>query len=118
MTTVITPDDVQTYADPELENCTEEQLQRAIDLAGALISERAWGTTYKVGMLALASHFAYYATVVGENSGSGGMVIEEREGDVSRRYSERTAGGDFNTTGFGEQYLMLKATIPASPMIV
>lgn len=116
--TTITPTALKAYAEPELDSLSDPQLQRALDKAGIIVSESAWGDSYTQGMLALAAHFAYLASVVGE-TGGGGAVIMEKEGDVERRYSQANAGAsEFESTGFGSTYMMLRRTIVGAPYCV
>lgn len=77
------------------------------------LSPDVWGDKLNMGQTLLAAH---YATDLDGASSATGAVLSEKVGEVSRTYSDASAGGDadddLTTTFYGRQYLRLMKTLP------
>lgn len=80
----------------------------------AELSPTVWGDLLNIGQTLLAAHYA--TDLDGASSGAVGTVLSEKVGEVSRTYSDVSAGGgdddDLTTTFYGAQYLRLMKTLP------
>lgn len=101
-------------------------LLAAIDFGESMINTKVWGSKAPNGVKLLAAHFLAQLGF-GTVSGSGdiaGPVTSEKVGDLQRSYAATSISGGsvsdsiFNTTRYGRLYLLLRKTIPTTPIVV
>jgi hypothetical protein len=88
---------------PEFAATTDETVNMVFDLVSPMISEDKFGKLYNQALAYLTAHWlSWQATIVasGSNSGAstGGRVTSEKEGDMSRSYSDN--GNNSNSGSF------------------
>lgn len=119
----ITAEDIANVA-PELAisaTLTEERINLFIDYARLYVSENKFGPKAKLGIILMCAHML---TKYGSGSGGGyvGGIASESVADISVSYAAPTIQGSasdqiLNTTTYGQQYLMLRRTIPMGPLV-
>jgi hypothetical protein len=88
---------------PEYTATTDETVTALIELTAPMISESKFGKLYPMAHAYLVAHWlSWQATIAesGSNSGAatGGRVTAEKEGDLSRSYSDN--GNNSNSGSF------------------
>jgi hypothetical protein len=104
---------------PELSSLSGAYLDIWIEMAGLMIDEGVFGTSYEMALKALSAHFAVRAGVMGGANG-GGPVTSEREGDIAISYgsSADMREDNLNSTGYGQMYLAIRNRTVSTPLCV
>lgn len=125
----VEPSDVTDVA-KEFTGTSPETIEMFIALARRFVSESRWGDMSKQGIVQMAAHLlkkaGYGAGTDGTGSAGGvavGPVVSESVGEISVTYAQAGVGASdadklLGTTSYGQLFLMLRSTLPRTPMVV
>lgn len=91
---------------PELSTYTEDERSRFLGYASAQVkfaSDNA--ELQELAIAYLAAHMMTFS----KRSGTGGQVVSEREGDLSRSYSQSSSSNAYESTSYGQEYLRIRS---------
>lgn len=91
-----------------------------LSAAALTTNASAWGTLYTDAMVFLAAHHVQ-TFHVDESSVTGQVVVQQRDGDLSRTYANAAMGDgedDLRTTKYGLRYLRLRGQVAGMPRYV
>lgn len=115
MSVTVTQSDITNVA-PELAGESPERVNIFIEYAGLIVCCKKWGKKAKLATILMVAHLL----TMSNREGKGGAVTSETVGDYSQSYGSGTSAGneELGSTSYGTQYLMLRKTLLASPLIV
>lgn len=94
---------------PELSTVGASTQTAILAYANAELDAATWGGRLERGRAYLAAHLA----TLSRRAGSGGAVVSESVGDVSRAYSTGDAlASDLEATAYGKEFRRLIKTLP------
>lgn len=94
---------------PELETLSTAAQTRILAQVNTELSESAWGDRVDYGRIYLAAHLGTLQT----RGASGGQVVSESVGSVSRTYSVNTLSTTYGATAYGTEFERLLMMLPA-----
>ena len=110
-----TPAKVRIIA-PEFQSKTDAEIQAFLDIATLDTAAPVWGVRFSNGVAYLAAH---YMVIAKRANGIAGPIIEEKVGDLSRRYGFNTNSkiNPLTATSYGAVYFRMRRGIIKSPMV-
>lgn len=124
----VSPRDVLAIA-PEFRTTLSGQdagseIAALVGVARSYVPEGRWGAEKgKVALALLTAHLMKELGFGAEGVNHNGMVTSERVGDLSRSYAVSSISGTsvldqlFMTTQYGRQFIMLRRTLPSTPLV-
>jgi len=104
----------------ELIDVSDGFIQCVLDDEAACLVGDLWGTLRATGEALAAGHIALQA--LEGSGGPSGPVVSESAGGLSRSYAApgglSRSDSEWATTTFGQRFLRLRATLPASPAVL
>lgn len=100
---------------PELSSVSSERMSYFITEASRYINSTKWGAKSDFAHALLTAHLL----TISNKNGISGEVIEEKVGDLSRKFS--SSGSDVSSlasTSYGKQFLQLRKSLIISPMVI
>lgn len=101
------------------------QMATIITYAREMVAEARWGSKAKMGICLMAAHLLKdLGFGDGGTSGAAGPITMEKVGDLQRSYGAlQVQGGSVGdqmiaTTKYGKNFVMLKKTIPTTPLVL
>ncbi|MFT9498027.1 DUF4054 domain-containing protein [Anaerosolibacter sp.] len=99
---------------PEFAGIGDAEVQGWIDLSGPFVSQKRFADLYEIALAYYTAHMIKLSQPehISENANVAGLIVSEKEGDVSRHYADTSSklgavGIELSKTLYGRQFMTL-----------